>query len=365
MSLSYLGLCWLAARSAVRRSWRVLAAALLITAAATGAGTDPSTGWAALKALLSWTVMPQATLTTRGPLGAALGATAQGLMLLAWLGGWRHLVWQPHWRETERSLPLRPRQLWQADASLLLAVAAPWLLLQAGGWAVLARETSAGGALARLWAGWALSQALALVAAGVFLHRWRQQGSRSAGQGAPLPDSAPERRVAVAIGVWQVLFWGPMRRGAARGLGRAWLGGLLVAPWPAWAASHWPAQRAGAAALGSVLALALVLRLAALARQQLSPLLLLATQQWPLRLAPLLRRLRGLLVLPGLLCVAALSIGVWQAPWRPPVWGAWCVSMLFTQWVLSGEVPADAQWASARVWLMGAVTVALSVEMVS
>ncbi len=303
--------CRLALASFLRR-W---GAYILVSALVIGAGSGTPT--AAVAGVAGWTVVPLFHAASQGPwlLPALL---LQGAAGAACLWAMRPLLWPRAWADAERALPLARAERRRSDAAVVAIALVPWVLLQAAGAAaaIAARPHWLMPVLGRALAALAAAQALAWAAGIGMLALRRRAGqprarapgrSTSAGAGA----ASPRRR-----GWAHALLLLPLLRGPAQRTGRllAAASALLCGPgllllWRPTALGWW-------LALLAVLALVLVSRAHALAREEFAPLLA-AAEVLPISPARLARARDALCLLPLAPALLVLAAGLAAVPLRP------------------------------------------------
>lgn len=350
-------LCW--CRQAVQdflRRWSIYLVVLgvLFSAGSVGALTS-------VAGLAAWVVLPLFYAVAH-PAWWMPAALAQTLMNLAALWGLRALLWQPHWADAERALPLRRGELLRSDAIVAALALAPLFGLQAAGAAALLGSGPPwlGGARAAAVATLGLVF-IASLASGVALLQLRRRAPRprriSGGAGTV-------RTEVVALNWRSALVWLPLLRGPARRTGKGLLAAGLLMCVPAVAAFAHPDFTPWLLAAYLLAGLVATSRLRALARLELEPLWQ-ACAMLPLAPRRLARMGTWCAVAPAALgaafllaslpvdalrlpilaayaatCVAALALIVLSRPARPATEASRWLFFLALGLVLASEVMA-------------------------
>jgi hypothetical protein len=351
---------WLYCRQALRqRAGRWAGWALTGLALANVGSDDPVATTLGFVGLLVMPVFAASQAGVAAWLGVTLGYAALISLLLRAL---RPVLWAAAWQEAVHALPVTAQALRRSDSQVLLIALTPLAVLLAGAWGVWAVHAPA----LRLAAAASLGVALGL---GFTAGSWLVQGWRAlprAPRAAP-PDRLLNATVLTPLPAWRALLWTAQWRGPARRTGRWTAGGLLLlcglglpALW------RWPAQLPWTLATLSATGLVWLSRANALSREELGPLLLLASAHLPLPARTLAhwRQVQVLLPAFGVLSLLSLTAAA-AAPaalWRPGVlllwWGAQgCIYTLEVAWP-----PAQRSDPSARWWLCLVLLLALSSE---
>lgn len=345
--------CGLALRAFLAR-WGVY---LLIAAALAGAGSgSPVT---AVAALAAWVVLPLVWAASQGTAWLLAVWCLQVALGVGLVWGARALLWPPSWGDSERALPLLPRDTLRSDALVVAVVLLPlWLLCILGvGAMVVSAPIAPAPGRALAWA--ALASASAVSATmGVGLLQaarrphaaWSQwlhslTGAKATAKVAPRGGAAlavarydaatstwPTRRRRLHFAPLLPLLWLPLWRGPAQRCGQ----GLVVASLVLCALAAGLAWRPGWApwwlAAFVVASLMATSRVATLARLGLSELHA-ASLSLPISALRLKRARCALALWPtalGLLAIAAALLGAMadaRLVLRPVVAGLWFATL--------------------------------------
>ena len=312
-------------------------------------------------ALAAGTVLPLFWSLSH-PASMLAAVMVYALLIALLLGSASHLLWPVAWAQIERTLPIPPRQILLADLEMLLLALMPLGVLMTAGAALLLWQTPDWlrpvAAMAPISLGAVMLGSVGLAMTG--LQHWRRKASGRKGSQNPAPASALVARV--RHWAW-VLLWAPLRRGVAPRTARAvLLGGaalLVVALLPTLSAV--PVTQS--LMLFSALAWTVVIRVDALARQELEPLhrecRMLALNGRALQGA------RAALALVPALCGLTLALlPLLWAPVRPLILLLF-IGVTLTAWGIQlGSANADATTQSTRWVLSVALSVALASEVV-
>ncbi len=333
--------CRVAVQAFLRR-WSVYLVVLgvLFSAGSVGALTS-------VAGLAAWVVLPLFYAVAHPEAWWLPAALAQTLLNLAVLWGLRALLWQPHWADAERALPLRRGELLRSDAIVAALALAPLFGLQAAGAAALLASGphwlhgARGAAVATL--GFVFIASLTF---GVALLQKRRR--------APRP-----RRVSGGVGTvkaevvaltWRsALVWLPLVRGPARRTGKGLLGAGLLMCLPAVATFVCPDAAPWWLAAYLLAGLVATSRLRTLARLELEPLWQ-ACAMLPLAPRRLARMGTWCVVGPAALGGAFLLVSLPFGTLRLPILAAYAATCVAALALIALSRPAKPA-AEASRWL--------------